>query len=392
MSLGRSPRSRRCRRAAAVAIAAVAVGAQITAAFAAPGSWTIAPSPNPPASLATLASISCPAATSCFAVGDAFAHGKDRSLVEHWDGTAWSVTPTPGLTVIGGLSAVSCASVRFCTAVGSRFVGGTGLAHTLVALWDGSSWSRIPSPTPGQGAGLSGVSCVGTSNCVAVGESISASGSERTLIEGWDGTRWSVIASPSPSGGGSTLSGVTCLEASSCFSVGEHAPSPQRLRTLIEQWDGRSWTIAPSPNVGSSSMSKLSGVACTGMNVCVAVGSYVGAEGSATLAEGWDGSSWRIAPSANPASGSGGLLGVSCTRATDCVAVGIGVTGVGVNTTLIEQRQGARWALVGHPNPKPSRGGVLLGVACAVPTECVAVGYNFPTVAAQATVVEQQSR
>jgi hypothetical protein len=239
---------------------------------------------------------------------------------------------------------------------------------------------------------LNGVSCVGTSNCVAVGDSISASGSERTLIEGWDGTRWSVIASPSPSGGGSSLSGVTCLEASSCFSIGEQAPSQQMLRTLVEQWDGTSWTIVPSPNVGSSSMSNLSGVACSGMSACVAVGSYVGAEGSATLAEGWDGSSWRIAPSANPASGSGSLLGVSCTRATDCVAVGIGVKGVGVNTTLIEQWQGTRWALVGHPNPEPSKGSVLLGVACAVPTGCVAVGYNFPTVSTQATLVEQQSR
>jgi hypothetical protein len=375
-----------------VAIAAVVVGAQITTGFAATGSWTIVPSPNPPASLATLTSLSCPAATSCFAAGDAFAHGNDRSLVEHWDGSAWSVTPTPGLNVVGGLDAVSCVSVRFCNAVGTRFVGGTGPAHTLVVLWDGSSWSQIPSPTPGQEAGLNGVSCASTSNCVAVGESTVASGSEHTLIEAWNGTRWSVIASPSPRGGSSSLSSVTCLETSSCFSVGEHRTSQQRSRTLIERWDGRSWTIVPSPNVGGSSMSQLSGVACTGMTACVAIGSSVGAEGSATLAEGWDGGAWRIAPSANPLSGSGTLLGVSCTHATDCVAVGVGTTDVGTSASIIEQWQGTRWALTGHPSPKPSKGSVLIGVACEVGTACIAVGYNFLTVSTQATLVEQESR
>ena len=139
-------------------------------------------------------------------------------------------------------------------------------------------------------------------------------------------------------------------------------------------------------------MSKLSGIACTAMRACVAVGSYVGAEGSATLAEVWDGSSWRIAPSANPGSGSGSLLGVSCLRATDCEAVGVGVTGAGENATLIEQWRGASWALAAHPNPKPSEGSVLIGVACAVPTECIAVGYNSRTVSIQATLVEQESR
>ena len=389
MVLGRSPRRR---RTAAVAIAAVAVGAQISVGFAAGGSWTIVPSPNPPASLATLASISCPAATSCFAVGDAFAHGKDHPLVEHWDGTAWAVMPTPRLTVIGALDGVSCTSVQSCTAVGSRFVGGAGLAQTLVVQWDGSSWLRIPSPTPGSGGGLNGVSCVSTSDCVAVGNSLSTSGSERTLIEGWDGTSWSVVASPNPSGGGSSLSGVTCLSASRCFSVGAHAPSQQTSRTLVEQWNGTSWTIVPSPNPASSTMSKLAGIACTGVSECVAVGSSSGAEGSATLAEVWDGSSWRIAPSANPASGSGALLGVSCLRATDCVAVGVGVIGGGENATLIEQWRGAGWTLAAHPNPKPSKGSVLIGVVCAVPTGCVAVGYKFPTLSTQATLVEQDSR
>ncbi len=312
--------------------------------------------------------------------------------MEHWDGTVWSVMPTPGLTVIGALDAVSCVSIQSCSAVGTRFVGGAGLGQTLVAHWDGNAWARVPSPTPGQGGGLNGISCVSASNCIAVGHSLSTSGSERTLVEGWNGTRWAVTASPNPSGGGSSLSGVTCLTASRCIAVGAHAPSQQTSHTLIEQWDGMSWTIVPSPNGGSSTMSKLSAVACTGMSACVAVGSSSGAQGSTTLAEVWDGSSWRIAPSANPASGSGSFLGVSCLRATDCVAVGVGLTGAGKTATLIERWRGAGWTLAAHPDPKPSKGSALIGVVCAFPTECIAVGYNFPTVSTQATLVEQETR
>lgn len=393
MSIARPLGSRRRWGAGAIVIAALAFGAQVSPAVAASRSWSIVPSPNPPATRATLSSISCSSPTSCFAVGDAFGHGKDRALVEHWDGTAWSVMPTPGITAIGFLNAVSCASVRSCSAVGSRFVGGGGLGQTLAARWDGSSWSQIPTPTPGPGAGLIGVSCVDGSSCVAVGESISASGSERTLIEAWDGTRWSVVASPTPSGGSSALSGVTCLTASSCVSVGEHVPSQQTADTLVERWDGVSWKIVPSPNVASSSTSELAAVACAGTSSCVAVGQYLDAAGSATLAETWNGASWRIVPSANPASGRGSLVGVSCASANDCAAVGIGGTGgAGANASLIEHWQGTSWALVGHPDPKPSKGSALLGVACVFPTACIAVGLNFPTVPTQTTLVEQQSR
>lgn len=124
-------------------IAAGALCAQMTVALATPGSWTIVPSPNPPASLATLASVSCLTSTSCFAVGDAFAHGSDRPLVEHWDGAAWSVVPTPALSVIGSLGAVSCASAGFCVAVGDTFASSGGPAR-LSLLTGTAPHGRLP--------------------------------------------------------------------------------------------------------------------------------------------------------------------------------------------------------------------------------------------------------
>ncbi len=371
------------------AIAAAALGAQMTVTLATAGTWMIVPSPNPPGSLATLASVSCPDAMTCFAVGDAFSHGKDHPLVERWDGTAWAVVPTPDLSLLGSLGAVSCVSSRSCMAVGSSFRPTGGLARTFTARWDGASWSRIASPTPGQGASLTGVSCVNTSLCAAVGESISASGAQRTLVERWNGSTWSVIASPNPSGAGSWLSSVSCSAASACFAVGEREPSQQTGRTLVEQWSGKSWTIVPSPNVSSSSVSRLYDVACTAPNDCAAVGWYLGALGSTTLTETWDGTSWRIVPSAN-VSGDGSLFSVSCASPSDCVAVGAYARSAGVNATLIERWQGTAWAVVRHPNPTLSKGSGLFGIDCRDPATCVAVGDNAPTVSTESTLVEQR--
>jgi hypothetical protein len=371
------------------ALVAAALGAQMTVALAGAGTWTIVASPSPPASLATLASVSCPDSGACFAVGNAFTHGKDRPLVERWDGTAWSVVPTPALSLLGSLGSVSCVSSRSCMAVGSSFGTTGGLARTFTARWDGASWSQIASPTPGQGGSLTGVWCVNDSRCDAVGESISGSGTQRALVERWNGTTWSVIASPNASGVGSWLSSVSCSTASNCFAVGEREPSQQTGRTLVERWTGAAWTIVPSPNVSSSSVSRLIGVACTGPNACAAVGWYLGAQGSTTLTETWGGASWRIVPSAN-VTGNGSLDSVSCASPNDCVAAGGYSRGTGVNATLIERWQGTAWTAVGHPNPTPSKGSGLFGIDCRVPAACVAVGDNAPTVSDETTLVEQR--
>ena len=201
---------RHLQRAAVIAIAAVALTQQAIAGVAALGSWTIVPSPNPPASLATLSSVSCYDATSCFAVGDAFARGTDRPLAEHWDGSAWSVTQTPALPLVGGLDLVSCPTAQWCMTVGTRTPAGGGLAQTLAAVWDGTSWSRISSPTPGQGATLTGLACVTTSDCFVVGEYSSTSGGQIALIEDWDGASWRISPSPKPPGVASALQAVSC--------------------------------------------------------------------------------------------------------------------------------------------------------------------------------------
>jgi hypothetical protein len=100
--------------------------------------WLIVPSPTPAApSTITLAGVSCPAADSCFAVGERIdiknQAASHRPVLEHWDGKTLSVM-TGALDSTRGLSAISCRSRASCVAV-----GGTG--SPLIARWNGASWS-----------------------------------------------------------------------------------------------------------------------------------------------------------------------------------------------------------------------------------------------------------
>jgi hypothetical protein len=88
--------------------------------------WTIQPTPAPAGSAGSaLSGVSCTTNSACTAVGyyndNAYPEiSGDAPLAENWNGTAWSVQPTPNppATDISTLAQVSCASATVCTAVG----------------------------------------------------------------------------------------------------------------------------------------------------------------------------------------------------------------------------------------------------------------------------------
>jgi hypothetical protein len=79
------------------------------------------------------------------------------------------------------LSGVSCAAASSCVAVGYYRAGG----NTLVESWNGTAWSVVSSPSPGTHLNeLADVSCVSTVSCTAVGYiSSETTGDQYTLIE-----------------------------------------------------------------------------------------------------------------------------------------------------------------------------------------------------------------
>jgi hypothetical protein len=326
--------------------------------------------------------------TACVAVGTSSA---PVTVTESWNGTAWAIQPTPNPNWT--LSGVSCVSVTFCSAVGNNS-NGSYLSHSPVAdSWNGTQWAAQPIANPSPGTTLSAVSCVSTTFCIAVGQDSRQPSVTRwrPLAARWIGARWVIQATVKPRRGGALL-GVSCVSANACTAVGSYDISRSPAvedGTFAERWNGKRWTIQPTPNAHGWFQSALFSVSCESANTCTAVGSAFGTGNSSeTLAERWNGKRWTIQPTPNrlaiqPTHNSTGfpndsLSAVSCISTTACTAVGqygVYLKDATLAKTLTERWNGKRWTI--QPTPNPTAHSSLSGISCLPPTSCTAVGSFF---------------
>jgi len=340
--------------------------------------WAIQSTPDHAGAAASgLFNVACTSPRSCIAVGGTSSPNDIGGfLTERWNGTRWRVLPTPTLPP-GGFSGVSCTSPASCTAVGQTS-NAAGTFITLAERWNGTAWRIQPTPNPGgaPGSGLGGVSCPTEAFCMATGASGLSTPSPSPLAEAWNGTTWRILHMPAPAGAqGVIIGSVSCTSPSACTTTGSSVDSSGLATTLAERWNGKVWRIQPTPNPPGAQGAALGGVACTGPSACLAVGNTgPPTPNNKTLAERWDGVTWRIVPSANPAGGGGGFNTLSCASASACTAVGLAVSNSGAQTSLAERWNGTRWSIQATPNPAVAFQISLDGVACPARRWCTAVG------------------
>jgi hypothetical protein len=266
--------------------------------------WKHVKSPNPggPARADSLAGVAATSRSDAWTVGAYFNGTAGQTLVEHWSGSRWRVvaSPNPGGPHRDALSGVSARSATDAWAVGS-FSNGSAL-QTLVLHWNGTRWTRVPSPNPGGNSNddaLTGVAARSPGDAWAVGWFYNDTG-QRTLIEHWDGERWARVHSPNPSSRLDVLTGVTATGPSNAWAVGYVLNDALQQRTLIAHWNGARWIRQRSANrAGPRSGDVLNGVAASSRTNAWAVG-YSGCCVYRTLIEHWHGTAWSIQPSANP--------------------------------------------------------------------------------------------
>jgi len=361
------------------------MGIPSTTAAASP-SWSIVPSANTGSSFTNqLNGVSCVSASNCMAVGSANnSSAAPQTLVEQWNGTAWSIQPSPNTGTSDTLNAVSCApevygSGAFCVAVGSYNATPTAVSQTLVEEWNGYIWYIEPSAnsSPTDNDVLTGVSCASVGPqppCVAVGYYYSAPNRDQTLAEQYDPTAfgWEILPTPDPSSSGdNNLSAVSCTASFDCEAVGFFSGTSRDQTLVMQGENGANWTVVPSPNTSSSQDNILSAVSCTSATACAAVGEINGSS-LQTLAEEWNGSTWSIVPTQDSASDEDNdLAGVSCTSASACWAVGTFNNGSG--QTLIEEWNGTAWTSVSSPDTPGNTDDSLNAVSCTSTTACAAV-------------------
>lgn len=141
-----------------------------------------------------------------------------RTLIERWDGTGWSIAPSPTARR-SALHTVAVVAPDDLWAVGPP-----------IERWNGTSWTLVPAPRLRSDIDLRGVVGVAREWVWAVGSVPLAEGvGNQPEIARWDGRRWRVVVRGVPPG---TFASVTALPGGDAWAVGFQGRGAPR--TLIE--------------------------------------------------------------------------------------------------------------------------------------------------------------
>ena len=291
-----------------------------------------------------------------WAVGDHFTGregGPTGAFIEHWNGRGWRLAHAP---IPPG------ASLESVSASGAADVWAAGIRRNLDQLiehWDGDRWRVMPAPLPG---GIVHAVVAHTPHDAWVVGTRKRGPGFGTLIEHWNGRKWTVVATPSPrvargQRSDAILEAVSAISPTDVWAAGNliiGVPA-KASRALIEHWNGRRWTIVPSPNVTSSGVTNdfLFSVSGSRRDDVWAVGSWgdympggFGGKGDHALAMHWDGRRRSLSPT--PALRQRSLFsGVAAVAGRVWVA---GERGLQPSQhTLIERFDGRQWSVMRGP-------------------------------------------
>jgi hypothetical protein len=275
-----------------------AVGAQFAPAGATPPApptfhwngtgWSYVPTPALGVN-AALYSVSASSATDAWAVGSEISSYSSRTtLLERWNGTAWTVDTADAVS-----SRRAILDSVLDLSASNAYAIGTGPAGTLFEHWDGGKWSQLALPDTGFRPSPYGesISASSPSDIWVVGTSFSAS-TGQTVAEAlhYNGIAWAVVPMAQPAAGTPAITTVTAISPTDAWAVGLNGTP------LTENWNGKAWTIVPSPAPNGVFVTRFTGVAARSANDVIAVGtgipSAVNTGGEQAVILRWNGTSW----------------------------------------------------------------------------------------------------
>jgi hypothetical protein len=264
--------------------------------------WKLVTTPNAAWSgvdLSTFEDVVTVSSTSAWAVGHAndFGSFKSTTLIARWNGSSWSLVPSPnpgGATQPNQLFGVAAVSGTDIWAVGSK----GSPATSLIVHWNGSAWSNVPNSC---GRDLYDVAAVSATNVWAVGE--------QTICH-YNGATWTAMA---PAETGISLFDIAAVSSTAIWAVGREYYCTYACNSFshIEKYDGTRWTEVFHPQA-----STLYGVVAIAANDVWAVGN------NSTVGKilHWDGASWSVSPS--PTTGTASSLNMIARAGTRLWGVG----------------------------------------------------------------------
>jgi photosystem II stability/assembly factor-like uncharacterized protein len=243
----------------------------------------------------TLTAISCPSASTCFAVGDL-----GTILVTTNGGTGWAGQVSPINQTLRG---VSCPNTTVCYTVGD--------AGTILKT-DGAGWFQQPQPSGP--VKLTGISCPSASTCYAVGYSTPV------LYTDTNGASWRQLT-----GSGTAIS---CPTTTTCYMVGA---DPIKGRFVGGLWQVESLSVPPVEG-------SLTAISCISESTCVAASS--GGDTIATTSYGYSWTRASLGPYVT-------LQSVSCVSLGETICYAVGrVGGTSANEVFVSGNGGTSWSAV----------------------------------------------
>jgi hypothetical protein len=318
--------------------------------------WKIVPSPV--VENASLGAVSATSSTDVWTVGSYL--DQSGSIIEHWDGRAWTLVPHPVATLYS-VEAISPDDVWA--------VGGSG----VIQHWDGAAWKIVPSPKPGTSRVLLGVSATSATDVWAGGYYVGPDGS-RPLALHWGGVRWTLVPVPDGSPyGTNAFFAIAAVAPNDAWGVGDQDVSGGfNLQPLAEHWDGTEWTPVDVPPIPTGYSNVLNGVDGSSTTDVWAVGTYSEGTQGIPLVEHWDGTAWTQVDMSS-LQNNNGFSGVAALSPADAWAVGASAK-TAPTRPFTEHWDGSAWSVVASPNPANAS---LLGVAMVSSKDIWAVGADF---------------
>jgi hypothetical protein len=309
-------------------------------------SWIMTVTPNEGTGDNALNAISARTSQDIWAVG----HAQQRSLTMHYDGSRWTVVPSPNREYGIRLEDVVAIAHDDVWAVG--WTGNNNFDDENIVLhWDGTSWTIVPTPQPGNGIDrLMAIDATGPNDIWATGTFGDQQGSFFSSILHWNGTSWSLATHDCQTYWG--LTGVTAVSSADVWAVGNATTC---------HFDGKRWMEVPSPQPRPEYYEvayPLEDISAAAPDDIWAVGARITDNGWyiawQSIAEHWDGSQWTLAT----------FIPGTLIRGVEAVASD-DVWGVGTNAygPLIVHYDGTDWSTA--PTPEWGRGGRLAGLDVA---------------------------
>ncbi|HKP54867.1 MAG TPA: choice-of-anchor J domain-containing protein [Chloroflexia bacterium] len=258
--------------------------------------WSIVPTPD--GVYGSLNAVSALAPDDAWAVGTVgVTYGDDFTVTLHWDGTSWTRvdSPSPGTyhNILYGVTMIATDDVW---AVGTLANGPVDY-HGLIMHWDGSAWEVSPSPGLGDDEGqrtkggrrgtgevpdtygiyFHAVDAASTNEVWAVGRDYISSDTSSVIVR-WDGNSWTESPHPDPSRSINRLWGVAAVAPGEAWAVGTYwEDDTSYYRALIEHYGPECGTPTPTvtgtPPTATSTRTPLpqsatpTAVGCAGGNL-----------------------------------------------------------------------------------------------------------------------------